>query len=242
MNIIAQKFENFGLRLAESKTVTMTWNTTDDIMKMESLISINGTELKNLRDFRYLGHTLSNEPKPKFLSIQIGLAYAAWNDHKKVLKDQRIKLWTRVKIAESLVRSRLTYAQDRLQVHEKSKIDSIWLRFCRRMVKGGFRRKGTRDDENENSVHYYYTNERISELCNTKPASVFCDAQHLRFIGHIARMENDVPQKQWLFAKQARHQKDQWIMLGRDWNMEPTQIRKTISKKESVEALLKATT
>ena len=29
MRIIAEKFENFGMKLAESKTVTMTWNTTD---------------------------------------------------------------------------------------------------------------------------------------------------------------------------------------------------------------------
>ena len=110
------------------------------------------------------------------------------------------------------------------------------------MVRGGFRRKGLREDENEDSVHYHYTNERIAQLCKTQPASVFCDAQHLRFVGHVSRMENNVPQKQWLFAKPAKYQKDQWALLGKDWNMEPQQIRKTISNKKSINELLKATT
>ena len=39
MNIIAKKFENFGLKLAESKTATMTWNTDEDTKNEESLNS-----------------------------------------------------------------------------------------------------------------------------------------------------------------------------------------------------------
>ena len=138
MNIIAKKFENFGLKLAESKTVTMTWNTDEDTKNEESLITVNGVQLKNVREFRYLGHTLTNEAKPKYLTSQIGLAYAAWNDHKKMLTDRRINLRTRVRIAESVVRSRLTYAlqTDRLPVHDRKKLDSIWFsEFCVFMAK-----------------------------------------------------------------------------------------------------------
>ena len=231
MIFIAKKFENFGLKLAENKTETMTWNTTTEIMEKESIITVNGKELKNVREFRYLGHKLTNELKPKFLTSQIGLAYSAWNEHKKVLTDQRIKLWIRVQIAESLIRSRLVYAlqTDRLKSHEKTKVDSIWTRMCRKMVKGGFRRQ-TLESSNEDSI------------CKTSSASVFCEAQHLRFIGHIARMDNDSPQKQWLFAKTKHGHTNQWISLARDWNMEPTQIRRTIATKQSIEELLNATT
>ena len=107
------------------------------------------------------------------------------------------------------------------------------------MVKGGFRRRG---GDSTDSVHYHYTNDDIARLCQTKPASVFCDAQHLKFIGHVSRMDNDVPQKQWLFGQKTKHQKDQWLLLGKDWNLSPGQIRKTISNKESINELLKATT
>ena len=102
------------------------------------MITVNGVQLKNVREFRYLGHTLTNEAKPKYLTSQIGLAYAAWNDHKKMLTDRRINLRTRVRIAESVVRSRLTYAlqTDRLPVHDRKKLDSIWFsEFCVFMAK-----------------------------------------------------------------------------------------------------------
>ena len=222
MRIIAEKFENIGMKLAESKTVTMTWNTTEEIMTEESLISINGTELKNLREFRYLGHTLLNHTKPKFLTAQIGLAYAAWNDHKKMLTDHRIKLWIQVRIVESTVRSRLTFAlqTDRLK-HERKKIDGVWLRMCRKMVRGSFRRRG--GEKSEESIEFLYKNEDITRICATQPASIFCEIQHLKFVRHVARMENDAPQKQWLFAKPARGHTGQWKLLGRDWNMAPEQ-------------------
>ena len=63
--VIAEKFKNFGVKLAESKTVTMTWNTTEDIMEEKTLISVNGTDLQNIREFRYLGHTLTNKKSQK---------------------------------------------------------------------------------------------------------------------------------------------------------------------------------
>ena len=241
MNIIAKKFENFGLKLAESKTATMTWNTDEDTKNEESLITVNGVQLKNVREFRYLGHTLTNEAKPKYLTSQIGLAYAAWNDHKKMLTDRRINLRTRVRIAESVVRSRLTYAlqTDRLPVHDRKKLDSIWLRMCRKMVRNGFRRVG---GENEDSIKFFYKNEDIARICKTQPASVFCEIQHLKFVGHVTRMENDAPQKQWLFAKTHSGQTDQWKLLARDWNMEPGQIRRVVANRKSLQELLNATT
>ena len=211
-------------------------------MNKESIISVNGKTLKNVREFRYLGHKLTNESKPKFLTAQIGLAYAAWNDHKKVLTDQRIKLWIRVKIAESLIRSRLVYAlqTDRLLSHEKKKVDAIWNRMCRKMVKGGFRRVKT-DNSEEDSFKFHFKNEDIVRICKTTAASIFCEAQHLKFVGHIARMENDAPQKQWLFAKTHHGHTNQWTLLARDWNVEPSQLRRTISNKQSINELLNAT-
>ena len=64
----------------------------------------------------------------------------------------------------------------------------------------------------------------------------------MKFVGHVARMENDAPQKQWLFAKTGKNQTDQWKLLGRDWNVEPEQIRKVISDKKSLHELLHAAT
>ena len=158
-----------------------------------------------------------------------------------MLTDRRINLRTRVRIAESVVRSRLTYAlqTDRLPVHDRKKLDSIWLRMCRKMVRNGFRRVG---GENEDSIKFFYKNEDIARICKTQPASVFCEIQHLKFVGHVTRMENDAPQKQWLFAKTHSGQTDQWKLLARDWNMEPDQIRRVVANRKSLQELLNATT
>ena len=45
MQIITKHFTEFGLRVAESKTVTMTWRTTPDIQEGTTLISLNSKDL-----------------------------------------------------------------------------------------------------------------------------------------------------------------------------------------------------
>ena len=61
MQIITKDFTEFGLRAAESKTVTMTWKTTPDIQEAATLISLNGKDLESVRSFRYPGHWLSDD-------------------------------------------------------------------------------------------------------------------------------------------------------------------------------------
>ena len=87
--------------------------------------------------------------------------------------------------------------------------------------KGGFRRVGPTDE----SYKLFFKNDDVVAICKTKLASVFCEAQHLKFIGHVARRDNNVPQKQWLFSKTHKGQTDQWLLLGWDWNMEASKIR-----------------
>jgi len=94
----------------------------------------------------------------------------------------------------------------------------------------------------ERSMRFFYKNEDIARICKTKPASVFCEIQHLKCVGHIARMDNDSPQKQWLFSKTGNGRTDQWKLLGRDWNMEPGQIRRVVSNKKSLHELLNVAT
>lgn len=77
---------------------------------------VNSTPLDNLREFHHLRHVLTNEKTPKFLIHQIHSAYKKWNEMKTVLTDSRIRHKNRVKIAESTVRSRLTYAMQSGQV------------------------------------------------------------------------------------------------------------------------------
>ena len=97
MQIITKHFTEFGLRVAESKTVTMTWRTTPDIQEATTLISLNGKDLENVRPFRYLGHWLTNDPKqPKYLNQQVTAAQGTWSKDRRFYSDK--ELWKRVYI------------------------------------------------------------------------------------------------------------------------------------------------
>ena len=99
------------------------------------------------------------------------------------------------------------------------------------MIRNRFRRIGGENDET--AIRFLFKNEEIKRICKTKPASVFCEIQHQKFVGHVARIENDAPQKQWLFAKTGKKPDrpvDTTEVLGNDWNVEPEQLRKVVEK------------
>ena len=95
MQIITKHFTEFGLRVAESKTVTMTWRTTPDIQEATTLISLNGKDLENTRSFRYLGHWLTDDLKhPKYLNQQVRAAQGTWSKDRRFYTDKDINLHT----------------------------------------------------------------------------------------------------------------------------------------------------
>ena len=233
MTIINETFKNFGLTLAETKTKTMSWKTPENIRIQPTMLAINNTPIENVDQFKYLGHWLHEcQTTKSYLSHQFGSAYAKWNEWKDVLTDHKIKLGTRVKFAESVIRSRLCYAvqTERLKVAERKTLDSVWARMCRKMVKNGFAK-------NEETRSYKYYNEDILKICKTKSASHFCLIQHVKFLGHIARQENNTLQKQWLFTNFDKT-KCQWLPLANDLQMDPIQLRTSLFDKKILNKLL----
>ena len=134
-------------------------------------------------------------------------------------------------IAQSMVRSRLTYAVEtsRLNSEQKAKIDTIWMRMLRQMVSGGFAK-------NEQFIPKF-SNADIYRICDTKPASRFCTIQHLKFLAHVARMPNSAVQKKWLFTN-LPGKKDQWLPLANELDLDPIQLRYTIFDKHKLNELL----
>ena len=232
MNILIETFGEFGLTMSESKTKTMSWNTDDTINESSSFLKINEIELENVHLFKYLGHHLTdNQKDDKYLQLQIGSAYGKWNEFKHVFTDKKINLKTRIMIAESMVRSRLTYAveTERLNSEQRQKMDSVWVRMLRQMVKGGFTRNAEFVPK--------YSNENIYKICKTKPASKFCTIQHIKFLAHVARLPNTAIQKQWLFTD-LPGQRDQWLPLANELDLDVIQLRYTIFDKHKLNELL----
>ena len=87
------------------------------------------------------------------------------------------------------------------------RMESVWMNFLRRMVKGGFRRQHTYDERGEveeENWAYKYTNNNIMRITNAAPISEFCNKQHLQYIAHVVRSDNDCLTKRLLFATATR--------------------------------------
>ena len=207
-------------------------------MKRKSLISLNSEPIENVRNFKYLGHVLSNETNNSsaFINHQIASAYSKWNELKCILLDKRIFLSTRIKFLEACVRSRLLYSVQAWQLNasEMKKLESIWHGFLRRMVKGGFKRKNAPKNKNDNSIppeevdwSFVLSNEKIRKITNTTEINHFCHIQHLKYIAHVSRLSNECLQKQLLFADSS-HSSRRWGKLSKLTGIDEIQLRRTM--------------
>ena len=248
MNVIRDTFSAYGLTLAAEKTVSMTWNTPEETQTKKSLITVGGEKLDNVREFRYLGHWLTDNPKkPQYISQQISSAWAKWAEVKHILTDHEVKLWIRVKMLEAMIRSRLTYAvqSERLRRAEKIKLDAVWTNFCRRMIKGGFRRKKDKgqlgEEDEEPDWSFCLSNGQVQKICRTTNVSEFCQRQHIKYIAHITRMPNNSELKKWLFTKsEHRYVRDQWKEIGQELGMDEIQVRRMLFNKEELNTWLRS--
>ena len=246
MQILYETFLDYGLTMAGDKTVTMTWNTSEETQACESLIEVGGEKLSNVRQFRYLGHMLvDNAKKPKYITHQISSAWAKWNEIKGVLTDREIALWIRVRMLETMVRSRLVYAvqSERLSAAERKTLDSIWINFCRKLIKGGYRKKKTQNEDGEDidTFAFVYNGDEVLKICRTSSLSEFCQRQHIKYIAHIARMPNNSELKQWLFTKdEHKYVQNPWKVLGRDLGMDEIQVRRMLFRREELNAWLRS--
>ena len=248
LNIYNNTFSRFGLTIATDKTKTMSFNVSEEIMKSKSLISLNNEPIENVRQFKYLGHVLSNEKNTSssFINHQIASAYSKWNELKSILLDKRIFLSTRIIFLEACVRSRLLYSVQAWQLNAKEmeKLESVWHGFLRRMVKGGFKRKNAPKNKNDTSIpaedidwSFVLSNEKIREITNTSEIKHFCHVQHLKYIAHVSRLDNTCYQKQLLFCV-SNNSSGRWRKFAKLTGIDETQLRRTMRDRKKFLQLL----
>lgn len=93
LKVYDQTFTRFGLQMSYSKTETMAFNVEEDIQNRETLLQVNGTNIKTVRSFQYLGYTVTNtNENAKSLGLRIGSAFEKWNELKHVLTDHHIQM------------------------------------------------------------------------------------------------------------------------------------------------------
>ena len=230
LKIYDKTFSRFGLKMSYAKTETMAFNVNETVMNQESLVNVGGTNLKNVRKFRYLGYTISNlNDSMQNLGSRMGSAYEKWNELKHVLTDHRIHLSTRIKFLNACVRSRLLYSVQAwdMTAKEIAKVEVVWNGFLRKMVKGGFKRK--KDERHDSSTSgqewkFKYSNADLQRITGTQPIKTFCTIQQLKYLAHICRMSNSDLRKQILFEERS----GKWSKFERLLGIETQQLRRTM--------------
>ena len=260
LNIYDKTFTRFGLKISTGKTETMAFNVPEEIKEKSSLISIGGVALKNVRTFKYLGHMVTNndDDPSHYLSFRISSAFQKWNELKHILTDKKIIMSTRIKLLEACVRSRLLYSAQswELSPSELRKLETIWHGFLRKMITNGFKRKNVPQEylkaknkaKNSNTTipepdgldwAYIFNNEKLRTITKTSNISSFCKIQHLKYIAHVTRLENNSLQKQLLFTTNRNtYSRDPWLKLEKELSISKIQIQKMMQNKKEFMSLL----
>ena len=169
---------------------------------------------------------------------------------KSIFLDKRIFLSTRVKFLEACVRSRLLYSVQAWQLgaEEMRKLESVWCGFLRRLVKGGFSRinapKNKKDKsipEDEINWSFKLSNEDIRTITKTTEIKNFCDMQHLKYIAHVTRRENNSLQKRFLFCETSKTTSRKWKKFAELTLLDESQLRRTMFDKIGFQKLLSKT-
>ena len=184
------------INMKKTKTMILNQQYTDDAYP-ENIITINKYKIENVKTFEYLGCCIKyDEPATGNMELQIRIdtAHDKFYALGKHLLNHKIALSTRVKVFNSLVRSRLSYASQAwvLTQRQLNHINSIYINMLRKMIKGGFRRK-------EGTYHYQLTNADILQKCKTKSMQQYTARLQQTFVAHIIRGGNDRTTKRLLF-------------------------------------------
>ena len=162
-----------------------------------TISSINNTPLDNVKVFVYLGCNIKyNEATTGSAEIEfrIDTAQCKFYELGKKLMNLKIKLLTRIKIFNALVRSRLTYSCQTwsLTKAQSNHINATYMTLIRKMVRGGYRRV-------PNTYRYELSNKDLLRMCHTEDIHQFAARQQKKFIAHVIRSENGRSIKRLLF-------------------------------------------
>ena len=101
------------------------------------------------------------------------------------------------------------------------------------MVRRGFERKNAPDraecEGTDVDWSYRISNDRLRTITKTRPIRDFCLAQHLKYLAHICRLDNNALQKQVLFDTMTP--RTMWNRIEKILGVDVQQARKMMMAK-----------
>ena len=234
LGIICKTCKRFGLSVSFGKTKTQVFND-EELASRSSLFKIDGNAIENVQEFTYLGHVIANSEGGCFTEHRVSRATAKFNELRNVLCDTDVNLRTRRKILEACVRSRLLYGTSAWDPKEE-KLEICWSECLRSIVKGGWKRQES-DDENE--FKFVYTNLDLEGILQTSPIRQEILAQRMKYLGHVCRKENTSSTKRMMFAKSKRsHVRDPWKKIANEMEIDVIQLLKMTQSRSQYRAFV----
>ena len=202
LNALDDTFKRYHLTINVTKTKTMIVNydhlNNDCTTYPKTICTLRNTPVENVTRFRYLGDEIKfDEPATGDAEVELRIEVAEnkFYELSKKFLNQKIHLKTRVKILNSIVRSRLTYSCQtwNLTARQENRMNSAYTGMLRKMVKGGYRRKS------DTEWGFILTNNDLLNICGTENISEFTGRQQKKYLAHLARQHNGTITKQLLF-------------------------------------------
>ena len=214
INILVQVFKEFGLIVNSDKTetVVLNWQNKPNVTYPETIISMNGVEIKNPSSFKYLGVWISQDTVHignAEMNHRIGSAHNAFSENRKLLTNYNIQLQTRIMFLNALVRTRLTYGCHcwRPTTQELGKLESTYRYFLRCMVFNGQKRvnpptarssttshsgtsSSSSDDDDDVDWRYVITNNKLYDITHCKPIKEHLEKLQHNWLSHVVRRPN----------------------------------------------------
>ena len=202
LQIMVDKFseasKQFGLTISLGKTEVLHQPAPNSTAPQPS-ITIDGTELKIVDSFKYLGSVISNDGSlDQEISARISKASQALGRlRNRVLNHHNITLTTKLKVYNAVVISSLLYGCETWTLYRRhlKQLEKFHMRALRSIL-------GVRWQDK-------VTNVEVLERANSVSIEVMLLKAQLRWSGHVIRMEDHRIPRQLLFGELAQGQRKQ---------------------------------
>ena len=200
MQIFYQTFQEFGLQLALKKTEVMMQKSYPDEARPEPIITLGGTVLKNVKQFKYLGAQISDDASTsKEIKNRLKQSAAAFSKlYQRIWKKRHIKLKTKVKTYRAIVIPCMIYGSETWNCGKSDlrKLDGLQYRQLRTITGKTFRDKvshvqllqSIKFGPNQNFL--WAIPEDETKNPNLTSIETMVRLSRLRYFGHVLRMND----------------------------------------------------
>ncbi|KAI8483834.1 hypothetical protein Bbelb_383610 [Branchiostoma belcheri] len=175
-----------GLRISCQKTKVMQVGD----QQTNTNLHISGEPVENVRQFTYLGSTMTAEGDTDTdISARIGKAASVFRRMNPVWNSGKISRVLKTKLLQSVVIPTALYACEtwKITTRMRNKLDAFQQRCLRKILHITYRDR--------------ITNEEVYHRTGTKPLSITITERRMRYAGHVLRMTSDRHAKTSVFWK-----------------------------------------